>query len=112
MKLMIGTRLTGIHGLRVNLIREIGRGGFGVVYFAEGPAGQAYAAKVIAPITDPAVRLSFEQELKSTEGLNHENLLNVIDYGNCPGQQGLFVLTTGNGGGLWCSQSDQCASRN
>src|ERR1035441_6741682 len=92
---MIGELLTGNLGRQFTVIREIGRGGFGIVYLAEDGDGQPYAVKLIAPVSDPAVRLSFEQELKSTEGLAHENLLSIIDYGGCPvgTQQGLFAVT-------------------
>lgn len=77
------------------MIREIGRGGFGIVYLAEDGDGQLYAVKLIAPVTDPAVRLSFEQELKSTAGLVHENLLGIVDNGDCAvgTQRGLFAVT-------------------
>lgn len=92
---MIGERLTGKLGHHFKVIREIGRGGFGVVYLVEDGRGQPYAVKLIAPVSDPVVRLSFEQELKSTEGLAHENLLSIIDYGVCPVglQEGLFAVT-------------------
>jgi eukaryotic-like serine/threonine-protein kinase len=92
---MIGELLTGNGGRQVKVIREIGRGGFGIVYLAAEEGGQPYAVKLIAPVTDPAVRLSFEQELKSTEGLAHENLLRIVDYGGCSvgTQQGLFAVT-------------------
>jgi hypothetical protein len=92
---MIGECLTGNLGRQFKVIREIGRGGFGIVYLAEDGGGQRYAVKLIAPVSDPTVRLSFEQELKSTEGLTHENLLSIVDYGVCPvgTQEGLFAVT-------------------
>src|ERR1035437_5083399 len=99
---MIGELLTGKLGRAFKVIREIGRGGFGIVYLAEDGVGQPYAVKLIAPVSDPAVRLSFEQELKSTEGLAHENLLSIVDYGVCPvgTQKGLFAVTE------YCSDGD------
>jgi serine/threonine-protein kinase len=92
---MIGEHLIGNLGRQFKVIREIGRGGFGIVYLAEDGDGRPYAVKLIAPVADPAVRLSFEQEIKSTEGLTHENLLSIVDYGVCPvgTQQGLFAVT-------------------
>lgn len=92
---MIGERFTGNLGHKFEVIREIGRGGFGVVYLARGEAGRSYAMKLIAPVSDPVVRLSFEQELKSTEGLNHENLLSIVDYGvyQVGTQKGLFAVS-------------------
>lgn len=91
---MIGQTLTGKSGKTFRIIREIGRGGFGVVYLAEGEDRRSYAAKVIAPVSDPDVRLSFEKELESTQGLASENLLAVIDYGEClvGPARGLFTV--------------------
>ena len=63
---MIGQTLTSKSGQEFKVIRQIGRGGFGVVYLAEGAGQISYAAKVITPASDPAVRLSFEQELQGT----------------------------------------------
>jgi serine/threonine protein kinase len=92
---MIGECLAGKLCGQFKVIREIGRGGFGIVYLADDRQGQPYAVKLIAPVSDPEVRLSFEQELKSTEGLRHENLLSIVDYGVCAvgTQQGLFAVT-------------------
>jgi serine/threonine protein kinase len=92
---MIGQRIVGKKGYEFIVIREIGRGGFGVVYLVVNGNGQDYAMKLLAPVLDPSVRLSFEQELLSIEGLAHENLLSIVDYGTCPvgNQQGLFAIT-------------------
>jgi len=91
---MIGQTLSGKSGQSFKVIREIGRGGFGVVYLVETPEKLTYAAKIIAPVSDPAVRTSFEQELRSTQGLASENLLAVIDYGEClvGSARGLFTV--------------------
>ena len=53
-----------------------------------------FALKLIAPVPDPSVRLSFEQEVQSTLGLAGENLLAVIDYGEClvGSSRGLFTV--------------------
>jgi serine/threonine protein kinase len=92
---MIGQQVNGKQGGQFTIIREIGRGGFGVVYLAEDKAKQPYALKVISPVNDPTVRLSFEQEIQSTVGLTHQNLLAIVDYGTCDvgGQQGLFAVS-------------------
>ena len=60
---MLGQRITGSRGHEVSVIHEIGRGGFGIVYLVTDDEGRNYAMKLIAPVSDPSVRLSFEQEL-------------------------------------------------
>lgn len=91
---MVGQVLTGKVGKTFKIIREIGRGGFGVVYLAEGEGKGFCAAKIIAPVSDSDVRLSFEKELQSTQGLASENLLAVMDYGEClvGSARGLFTV--------------------
>jgi serine/threonine protein kinase len=90
---MIGQVITGKQGHKVTVVREVGRGGFGIVYLAEDEKKVPYAVKVISPVSDPSVRLSFEQEIQSTLGLASDNLLAVIDYGEClvGSSRGLFT---------------------
>lgn len=92
---MIGQQIIGQQGGKFTVIREIGRGGFGVVYLVEDDQKLPYAMKLIAPVLDAAARLSFEQEIKSTLGLNHQNLLAVVDFGSCVvrSQQALFAIS-------------------
>lgn len=92
---MVGKRIEGKRGRALNVIREIGRGGFGVVYLAEDDAHKFYAVKLIAAMHDPAGQRSFEQEIESTAGLSHENLLAVLDYGTATfgDREGLFAVT-------------------
>src|SRR5437879_1824044 len=103
---MIGHQLIGKQGGQFTIIREIGRGGFGVVYLSEDGAKQRFALKVIAPVNDPATRLSFEQEIQSTVGLAHENLLSIVDFGTCTvgTQEGLFAVSE------YCPEGD-CRAR-
>jgi serine/threonine protein kinase len=65
-----------------------------MVYLAEGKENTSYAVKIIAPVSNPDVRLSFEKELQSTQGLASENLLAVVDYGEClvGSARGLFTV--------------------
>jgi serine/threonine protein kinase len=92
---MIGKNVTGQNGRTYKVLQEIGRGGFGVVYLVEDEQREKRAMKVIAPISDPSVQLSFEQEVKSTLGLNHPNLLSIIDFGTCDVgvQKALFAVS-------------------
>ena len=92
---MIIQNVTGNSGKTFTVIREIGRGGFGTVYLVEDAGKQQFAMKVLVPVADPAIKLSFEQEIKSTLGLAHGNLLTVVDYGTLTlgTQQGLFAVS-------------------
>lgn len=101
---MIGQKVKGNQGRSFTVIREIGRGSFGVVFLVEDDGKRLYAMKLIAPVSDPAARLSFEQEVQSTLGLTHENLLSVIDYGTCSvgSGQGLFTVSA------YCPDGDYC----
>jgi eukaryotic-like serine/threonine-protein kinase len=90
---MIGQTLEGQRGHRFTIIREIGRGGFGVVYLAEDETKTQYAVKIIAPVSNPDARLSYQQEVQSTVGLENKNLLRIVDYGEClvGSTRGLFA---------------------
>jgi serine/threonine protein kinase len=92
---MIGQVITGHGGQKFTVLREIGRGGFGIVYLAEDENKAQYAVKIIAPVSDPSVRTSFEQEIQSTLGLISENILRIVDYGEClvGSARGLFAVT-------------------
>jgi serine/threonine protein kinase len=92
---MIGQVITGKKGHKFAIVREIGRGGFGVVYLAEDENKIPHALKVIAPVSDPDVRLSFEQEVQSTLRLVSENLLTIEDHGEClvGSSRGLFAVS-------------------
>ncbi len=98
---MIGQTIKGERGLTVTIEREIGNGSFGTVFLAEGKDKQNYAVKVIAPVTDNAVRLSFRKEIESTFGLKHENLLIPLDVGVCSvgSNEGLFMISEYCAGG-------------
>jgi serine/threonine protein kinase len=79
---VIGTQVTATSGKIYTVIKEIGRGGFGVVYLVQDEAGAQHALKILSPASDPEVQLSFEQELQSTAGLHHRNILSVHDHGS------------------------------
>ncbi|MDG3004840.1 protein kinase [Paludisphaera sp. Pla2] len=66
------------------IIREIGRGGMGVVYEAEQrPLGRRVALKVLpsAASTDPRRRQRFQLEAQAAARLHHEHIVPVFGIG-------------------------------
>jgi serine/threonine protein kinase len=92
---MIGITLTAVSGVKYTTVSSIGSGGFGSVFLAHDEAGKEFALKLIAPAVDPAAVASFRQEIESTSGLDHPNILRVIDWGQgtLKGQPALFVIS-------------------
>jgi serine/threonine protein kinase len=92
---MIGITLTAVSGVKYTTVSEIGSGGFGSVFLAHDEAGKEFALKLIAPAVDPAAVSSFRQEIESTSGLDHPNILRVIDWGQgtIKGQPALFIIS-------------------
>ena len=78
----IGQCLAG----RYRIEKKVGRGGMGVVYEARHERlDKRVAIKVVRQKDDEEGReetlARFEREAKSAAGLNHEHVVNVIDYG-------------------------------
>ena len=70
------------------LLREIGRGGMGVVYEAEQESlGRRVALKVLpaAPLLDPRQVRRFEREARSAARLHHTNIVPVFGVGEHDG---------------------------
>lgn len=69
------------------LIREVGRGGMGVVYVAEQISlGRHVALKVLSEgIVDERQRRRFEREAKAAAKLHHTNIVPVFGVGDCSG---------------------------
>jgi WD40 repeat protein/serine/threonine protein kinase len=70
------------------LIREVGRGGMGVVYEAEQVSlGRHVALKVLPPqARDAKQRLRFEREARAAAKLHHTNIVPVFGVGEHEGQ--------------------------
>jgi serine/threonine protein kinase len=69
---------------RFQLRRELGRGGFGIVYLAYDPLlGREVALKVpkAGSILTPELRERFYQEARAASGLQHPNLVPVYEVG-------------------------------
>ena len=67
---------------RYQVIRELGRGGFGIVYLARDPnLGRDVALKVPLPgmLAAPEVRRRFLREAQAVSGLDHPNIVPIHD---------------------------------
>ena len=76
---MIGTRLGG----RYELLRELGRGGMGIVYLAEDPMLERQVAiKVLsATLLNPEMEARFKREARTVARLDHNAIVGVHDIG-------------------------------
>jgi serine/threonine protein kinase/WD40 repeat protein len=74
--------------LHYEIVREIGRGGMGVVYEARDTRlGRPVAVKVLPSdkVSDPARKQRFIQEAKAASALNHPNIVTVHDINAADG---------------------------
>jgi len=91
---VIGTKVTATSGKIYTVVKEIGRGGFGVVYLVQDEGATEHAIKILSPAGDPEVQRSFELEMQSAAGLRHRNILSVYDHGHVSlgADQALFTV--------------------
>ncbi|MEM9035367.1 MAG: protein kinase [Actinomycetota bacterium] len=88
---------------RYQLRREIGRGGWGVVFHAHHPTlGRSAAVKVLPPAfaADPATRDRFVAEAQTVANLDHPHVVGVFDFLEHDGIW-LIVMEYMPGGTLW-----------
>jgi predicted Ser/Thr protein kinase len=77
---------------RYEILGEIGRGGFGVVYRAQDPVMRRNVAiKVLTSVSDPALLARFRSEAGTTGNLRHKNIITVYDFGEHDGQPFLVM---------------------
>jgi eukaryotic-like serine/threonine-protein kinase len=84
------------------ILREVGRGGMGVVYEAEQVSlGRRVALKVLPQrlLADDKTRLRFEREAKSAARLHHTNIVPVFGVGEQDGMP-YYVMQFIRGSGL------------
>lgn len=64
------------------LLREISRGGMGVVYHGQHQqTGQDCAIKLLLDATDPRSMTRFEREARALSMVSHPHVLSLLDYG-------------------------------
>jgi TolB-like protein len=76
---------------RFEIVRELGRGGFGVVYEARDLAlGRAVAFKAVHPGTAAPGGAQLAREAETVAQLQHPNLVTLFDAGRC--EQGPYLV--------------------
>ena len=69
------------------IVREIGRGGMGVVYEGwDTRLGRAVAIKTILPAADPQAHERFLREARAAAAVSHPNICQLFDIGDAGGQ--------------------------
>jgi serine/threonine protein kinase len=96
------TEVTPLQVGEYRIVREIGRGGMGVVYEAEQEAlGRRVAIKVLPAsiLANPSARERFRREAQAAARLHHTNIVPVFGVGECDGQC-FYVMQLITGRGL------------
>ncbi|HEU4383515.1 MAG TPA: serine/threonine-protein kinase [Anaeromyxobacteraceae bacterium] len=84
-----------ILGDRYRLLSRIGEGGMGTVFLAEHISlGKQVAVKVLRAeySRDEELVRRFEQEARAASIIDHENVVDVVDFGRTPGGSFYFVM--------------------
>ncbi len=94
---MIGEKLSD----RYEILREIGRGGMGVVYLAQDPLlGREVAIKLLPPtLFTPETEERFKREARVVAGMDHPSIVAVHDIGTHAGAL-FFVMPFVRGASL------------
>ncbi len=79
--------LPDLSGTRYTLVRELGRGGMGVVYLAEDTELERRVALKVLHLDDASPELSerMRREARTLARLEHPNIVPVYDFGDLPG---------------------------
>jgi len=86
-----GERLLG----RYEIVRELGRGGFGVVFLARQTALDEFVAiKVLLPhvVSNSDVFTRFEREVQVAKGLRHPNTIRLLDCDRTPKGLPFYIM--------------------
>jgi eukaryotic-like serine/threonine-protein kinase len=90
------------------IISELGRGGFGVVYKArQAGLGRLVALKVLLAPDGPEDRVRFHREAASQAALHHPNIVEIHDYDTTPSGQPYVVMELVEGGSLASRLADK-----
>ncbi|MCB9507001.1 MAG: protein kinase [Myxococcales bacterium] len=83
------------------LHERIGLGGMGEVYRATSPTGVTVAVKILRPevASQPEVRRRFTREARAAAALEHEHIVQLLDFGSTAGEF-FIVMELVDGGSL------------
>ncbi len=79
---------------RYQILRELGRGGMGVVYQAHDTVLDRIVALKVLPLSlrlNPIAIANFKSEAKKAAALNHPNIVTIYDYGEDDGEYYLVM---------------------
>lgn len=89
---------------RYLIIKEIGRGGIGIVYLAHDLKNSSLpvAIKVLNTVSSQQEILKgkFEREIKALQAIDHPGIVKLLDHGLLPSQERYFVMEYLNGKNL------------
>jgi len=77
------------------VLHQLGEGGMGVVCLAQHPViGRKVAIKLLHPVlsTDPDVVTRFFNEARAIHMIGHENVVEILDFGQTDGGQPYFIM--------------------
>ena len=81
---------------RYRIEKEIGRGGFGIVYLAhdEQLLSKPVVIKVLqnSPCSDPYFQTKFQQEIEALARIDHPGVVGVLDVGDTPEHKPFLVM--------------------
>lgn len=90
---MVGETVIDDTGQSYLLEREIGRGGFGIVYLSHDKEGQACAVKMLGPIVHTEYLESFKREITAAASVSDANVLRFIASGQYSNAAGTYFFT-------------------
>src|SRR5580658_3360461 len=93
-----------VGGGRYTLLRQIARGGMGVVWLAHDERlNEQVALKFLPPVVrnDPTELARLRQETQKSRKLTHPNIIRIYDLFESPGEPAFISMEYVNGPDLW-----------